>query len=687
MTTNDNPLLGGPFGTPFEVPPFDKIRTEHYEPAIDAAIDAARRGIEAIATNPEPPTFENTIVALERNGADLGRVLGVFGPMLSAMSSPEMMEVSLRVDPKLSEYSSAVTLDARLWDRVRRVYESEEATRLDGVDRRLLDETYRSFARNGASLEPEKKEELRQKRMRLSELTTVFGQNVLKQLNTITVELSPEEADGLPQHVLDQGAEQAAAAGLSEGRYLFTLHQPTYLAVMKYARRRDVRERFYRLYTSRNTSGEYSNLNIIREIAALRASVAAMLGYDTYADYSLENTMAHTPAKVFSLLDQLREAYGDAARAEVAELEEFARRSEGEGFTLMPWDYSYWFNLLRRERYDFDDQKLRPYFLLDNVIDGVFSLATRLYGVTFRENPSLPKYHEDVRAYEVADSDGTILGVLYTDFFPRETKQPGAWMTEFKGQWTDSDGRDSRPVISIVMNFTKPTASEPSLLTPGEVRTFLHEFGHSLHGLLTRVRYESLSGTNVSRDFVELPSQFNENFLTEREFLNSFARHYKTGEPIPAEDVARIIETSQFGAAYACYRQLSFGLLDMAWHTLRDGEAGVDDPVGFERRAITPVALLPEVDGAMTSPQFSHIFAGGYAAGYYSYKWSELLDADAFAVFKREGVFNPATARRFRTEILEKGNSEDPAELYRRFRGGEPTVDALLERDGIKPGE
>ena len=473
----------------------------------------------------------------------------------------------------------------------------------------------------------------------------------------------------------------AAKADGHEGEYLFTLDQPVYMAFMKYSDRPDLREKMYRLYTGRNTKGEYSNLEIMTKIAETRRQIAKLLGHETYADYSLVNTMAQNPEAVYKLLNQLREAYTPALQAELAELTAFASEQSGKPVEIKPWDYSYWSNKHRAAKYAFDEEALRPYFELNNVIDGVFGLATKLYGLQFTPNTEVDIYHPDVKAFDVKDADGRFLGVLYTDFFPRASKRPGAWMTNFKEQWTEEDGTDSRPVVSIVMNFTKPTADEPSLLTPYEVETFLHEFGHSLHGLLAQGKYSQLSGTNVYRDFVELPSQFNENYLTEREFLDGFAKHYKTGEAIPDSLVNGLIRSAQYGAAYACMRQLGFGFVDMAWHSVKEP---VKDAVAFEIEAMAPVQIFAPVEGSMTSPQFSHIFSGGYAAGYYSYKWAEVLDADAFAVFKKNGIFDPATAKSFKENILMKGGSENPAELYKRFKGSEPTIDALLERDGIK---
>ncbi|MDE6416703.1 MAG: M3 family metallopeptidase [Duncaniella sp.] len=678
-----NPFSGEYTGTPHGTVPFDRITNADYEPAIDAGIAAALADIDAITANNDEPTFENTIVALEHSGKQLDRVLNVFYPLLSANSDDEMMEISMRVSPKLSDYSTSVSLNEALWKRIKAVWDKRESLNLDPEDMMLLTTTYESFARNGALLQGEDRETYRRLSSRLSELTTKFGQNVLKELNTYEIWLTADDLAGLPESSVEAAALAARQKG-RDGEYLFTLDQPVYSAFLKYSSRPDLRERMWRLYNARNTQGEYSNVEVLKEIAATRLAIARLLGFDTYADYSLQRTMAGSKDKVMDLLTSLRDAYRPALTRELEELTAFASKTEGHPVTVNPWDYTYYANKLKNQKYAYDEEQLRPYFELSNVVEGVFGLATKLYGLTFKENKDIPVYHPDVKAYEVIDRDGSYLGVIYTDFFPRESKRPGAWMTDFKAQYIDENGKNSRPHVSIVMNFTKPTESKPSLLTPYEVETFLHEFGHSLHGLLASTKYASLSGTNVYRDFVELPSQFNENYLTQRAFLDGFARHYLTGEPIPAEEVEKIIASAQFGAAYACMRQLNFGLTDMAWHMI---EQPVEDAEAFEKQAGESVKIFEPVDGMMMSPQFSHIFSGGYAAGYYSYKWAEVLDADAFAYFEENGIFDPETAEKFRTNVLMKGGTENPAELYRRFRGQDPTIDALLIRDGIKKPE
>lgn len=675
----DNTLLQD-FNTPFGTVPFDSINNSQYEEAIDAGIAKALQGVEAICNQRSVPDFENTIVALERNGKDLERALSVFFNLLSANSDDEMMEISLRVSPKLSDYSTSIALNERLWQRIKQVYDNRNKFNLSDEDKMLLQTTYDSFALNGANLQGDDRETYRALSAELSELTTKFGQNVLKELNTYEIWLNEEDLAGLPADIVAQAAADASEKG-RDGEYLFTLQQPTYVAVLKYSDRPDLRERFYRLYNSRNTKGEYSNMENMKRIAELRRQIANLLGSETFAGHHLKRTMAETPANVYDLLDRLRDAYMPAMKKEMAELTQFASDTEGRPVEIKPWDYSYYANKLKNAKYSYDEEELRPYFPLDNVIDGVFGLATKLYGLTFTPNDSIQVYHPDVKAFEVRNPDGSLVGILYTDFFPRASKRPGAWMTSFREQYIDENGINVRPLVSIVMNFTKPTAEKPSLLTPYEVETFLHEFGHALHGLLADTRYSSLSGTNVYHDFVELPSQFNENYLTEKEFLDGFARHYITGDTIPQELVDKIVRSSQFGAAYACIRQLGFGYTDMAWH---DAKQPIDDAVALERNATEQVKVFEPVDDMIFSPTFSHIFAGGYAAGYYGYKWAEVLDADAFAKFKETGIFDKKTADEFRDNILTRGGTENPAKLYRQFRGQDPSVDALLIRDGIK---
>jgi peptidyl-dipeptidase Dcp len=679
MANAENPLFTE-YNTVHGTIPFSSIKNSHWEEAIDRGIEKAQQEIDAITRQSAAPTFENTIVALENTGKDLDRVLNAFFPLLESNSDDEMMDISVRASQKLSDYSTSITLNEKLWQRVKAVYQNRANLKLDTEDKMLLDRTYDSFALSGADLQGADRETYKTLSSELSALTTTYGQNVLRELNTYEFWLTANDLDSLPESAVNAAAEAATEKG-RKGEYLFTLDQPTYMTFMKYSARRDLREKMYKMYSSRNTKGEYSNIQNLSRIAEIRRQIANLLGSPNYATQSLKRTMAETPEHVYDLLNKLRDAYLPAQKAEFEELTKFASDMEGKQITINPWDYSYYSNKLKAAKYSFDEEELRPYFELDNVINGVFGLATKLYGLHFKQNNDIEVYHPDVKAFDVTDENGKFVGVIYTDFFPRASKRPGAWMTSFKDQYIDANGNNSRPQVTIVMNFTKPTADKPSLLTPYEVETFLHEFGHALHGLLADTKYKSLSGTSVYRDFVELPSQFNENYLTEKEFLDGFARHYQTGEAIPEELVQRLIKSSQYGAAYSCIRQLMFGYLDMAWHTITEP---VTDPVEFERNATKDINMFAPVEGTMISPTFSHIFAGGYAAGYYSYKWAEVLDADAFAHFKENGIFDRKTADSFRENVLTKGGTENPAELYRRFRGQDPSIDALLIRDGIK---
>lgn len=673
MTTTDNPLLAD-----FYFPPFHSLTADRFLPAIEQAVEESRRDIERIATQTVAPTFANTVETLERSGHTLDRVLGVFYPLLSANADERMMTDSIRVSELLSHLQSDTTSNPRLFSRIKAVHTHHSTPgaepQLTVEQRQLLENTYLDFVRAGADLPEADREKLRLIRTELSRATTTFGLKVKKELARHSMLLTEEQTQGLPDTLKRTMAEAARTQGHTDGSYLLTLDQPVYMGFMKYSPLRGLREQLWRTYTGRNIVGENSTLSEINRIATLRLEMARLLGYRSFAHFKLERTMAETPEAVMNLLERLRTAYAPALQREMTELEQLA------GHTIMPWDYSYYAEQLRRSQYDFNEEELRPYFELDSVIGGVFSLATRLYGLQFEPMEGVDTYHPDVKVYKVTDSaDGSTLGALYADFFPRAgRKSPGAWMTEFR----EADGT-VRPLVNIVMNFTKPTADTPSLLVPSEVNTLLHEFGHALHALLTRAGYQSLAGTNVYRDFVELPSQFNENYLTEPEFLAGFARHYLTGEPLPEALLQRMVAARQFGAAYACYRQLGFGYLDMAWHSITDPEEVSGNPAEFERRAMAPVQVLPTVEGSMVSPQFSHIFSGGYAAGYYSYKWAEVLDADAFSLFREKGIFNADVAASFRHCILERGGTEHPARLYERFRGRKATVDALLRRDGI----
>ena len=670
-----NPLLAA-WNTPHETPPFSEIELADYEPAFDAAIACSRAEIDAIVNNPKKPTFGNTIVALERQGELLNRIAGLFFNLLEADTSDEMQEIAQRVQPKLTELSNDISLNPELFARVKQVY--EHPGRLRKEDKKLLEDTYQSFARNGAALSDADKELYRKYTSELSGLTLQFGQNALAATNAFTLNITdPKVVAELPAFVKEGMAAEAKARG--EKGWTVTLQHPSYLPFMTYSSNRELKEKLWKASNSRALGGEFDNTQIVKKIANTRLKIANLLGYKCYADYVLERRMAENTKTVNDFLAELLAETKSYADADYRTVSDYAASLGFKG-QLMPWDWSYYTEKYKDEKYALNDELVKPYLKLENVKKGVFMLANKLYGLNFTPDDKIEVYHPDVTAYDVTDADGRFMAVLYLDFFPRESKRSGAWMTEFRGTKIE-DGKEIRPLVSLVMNFTKPTETAPSLLTFDELETFLHEFGHALHGLLTRCKYASLSGTNVYRDFVELPSQFNENYLTEKEFLDSFAKHYQTGEKIPQELVDKIIKSSQFGAGYACLRQLGFGYLDMAWHTVT---APVDDAVAFENQAMAGVQLFPPQEGSMTGTTFSHIFSGGYAAGYYSYKWAEVLDADAFAEFKEHGIFDKATADKFRTNILERGGTRHPAELYRAFRGKDATIDALLERDGIK---
>ena len=678
----NNPFFE-PYRTPHETVPFHRIRLEHYEPAIREGIKRQDKEIARIAENTEAPTFANTIEAYERSGALLDRVTTVFGNMLSAETCDELQELAQKMSPLLSEHSNNITLNEKLFARIKDVYEQKDSLPLTPEQKTLLNNTYDGFVRHGANLTGETRKRYRELTGELSLLTLTFGENVLKDTNRFQLQLTdPADLSGLPETVVESAAETARQAG-KEG-WIFTLQAPSYVPFMMYADRRELREKLYNAYNTKCTrQGEYDNTGIVKKIANTRLEIAQLLGYPDYATYTLKKRMAEDSTHVYRLLDQLLEAYTPAARREYDEVNQLARQEQGEGFVLMPWDWSYYSNKLKNKKFNITEETLRPYFELEAVKKSVFGLAERLYGITFKKNPEIPVYHEEVEVYEVFDRDGSFLAVLYTDFHPRAGKHSGAWMTSFKEQWKDPQtGENSRPHVSLVMNFTRATASKPSLLTLSEVKTFLHEFGHSLHGMLADSTYQSLSGTNVYWDFVELPSQIMENYATEKEFLHTFARHYQTGEWIPDELVERIKDSANFNVGYACLRQTSFGLLDMAWHTRTTPFQG--DVIAYEQEAWKQAQLLPTVEGCCMSTQFTHIFSGGYAAGYYSYKWAEVLEADAFALFKQKGIFNPEVTASFRNNILAKGGTEHPMTLYKRFRGQEPTIDALLTRNNIK---
>lgn len=677
-------LFFQPYNTPHNTVPFDRMDISFYEEAFMEGIRRDEEEIDKIVNDPAEPTFENTIAMVDTSKGEhyydlLNRVSNVFSCMLSADTNDELDAIAQKISPLLTKHANDVSLNKKLFERIKYVYEHHRP--LTPEEQMLLENSYDGFVRSGALLDEEGKEKLRKLTEEASLLSLQFSQNLLKENKAFKLHITDEsQLEGLPQTALDAAAQTAKDENMDG--WLFTLDGPSYLPFMTYASKRDLRRQ---LYMARNTEGTHdnaeNNLAICKRLVNLRREIAQLLGFRTYADYVLKRRMAGSIENVYKLLDDLIDAYKPTAIREMQEVEALARKIEGDDFKMMPWDQGYYSHKLQIEKFNLDAEMLRPYFKLDNVIKGVFGLATRLYGITFKENNQIPVYHPDVKAYEVFDKDGSYLAVLYADFHPRKGKQGGAWMTEFQGQWIDHKGNNVRPHVSLVMNLTKPTEDKPALLTLGEVETFLHEFGHSLHGMFANTRFESLSGTNVWWDFVELPSQFMENYATEKEFLRTFAFHYQTGEPIPDELIDRIVQSRNFCVAMQCLRQVSFGLLDMAYYT-QDHEF-TDEIIPFEKNAWKKAILTEQLPDTCMTTQFSHIMAGGYAAGYYSYKWAEVLDADAFGMFKKEGIFNQTTAQRFRDNILSKGGTENPMVLYKRFRGQEPTIEALLERNNI----
>ena len=692
-TKRKNPFFE-PYLTPHDTAPFDRIRLEDFEEAFMEGIRRDDEQIEKIVNNPERPTFDNTIISVDDEKDNyydlLSRTSAVFFNLLSAETNDDMDALAQKMSPILTKHANDIRLNERLFERIKYVHQHHR--RLSAEEKMLLDNCYDGFVRSGALLDAEGKERLRQLTEEASMLGLQFSQNLLKEQKAFTLHLTEEsQIDGLPETAREAAAQAARERGL-EG-WVFTLDYPSYQPFMTYSTQRDLRRQ---LYMARNTicihDNTENNLDICKRLVNLRREIAQLLGNKTYADYVLRHRMAGNVRRVYKLLNDLIDAYKPTALKEREEVKKLAQQMEGKDFELEPWDAGYYSHKLQMKKFNIDAEMLRPYFQLDKVIGGVFGLATRLYGITFRENKDIPVYHPDVKAYEVFDKDGSFLAVFYADFHPRKGKQGGAWMTEYQGQWMEradvkkpfgpENCKNVRPHVSVVMNLSKPTEEKPALLTIGEVETFLHEFGHSLHGMFANTRFESLSGTNVWWDFVELPSQFMENFAVEKKFLRTFAFHYQTGEPLPDELIDRIVRSRNFMVATACLRQVSFGLLDMAYYTQK--EAFDADIIPFEKEAWKKAILGRQRTDTCMTTQFSHIMAGGYAAGYYSYKWAEVLDADAFAVFKRHGIFDQQTAQSFRDNILSRGGTENPMTLYQRFRGGEPTIDALLKRNGIK---
>ena len=681
----ENPFFVS-YNTPHDTVPFNRIKTSDYEEAFMEGIRRDNEEIDKIINDPEPPTFDNTLARVDLTKGEhyydlLDRVSSVFSCMLSAETNDELDALAQKISPILTEHSNDVSLNPKLFARIKAVYDNPDRE-LTAEEQMLLEKSYDGFVRSGALLDQEGKDKLRKLTEEASILSLQFSQNLLKENKAYTLHIVDEkQLDGLP----DTAKEAAAHTAKENGKdgWLFTLDYPSYSPFMTYSTQRELRKQ---MYMARNTvcthDNTENNVEICKRLINLRREIAQLLGYETYADYVLKHRMASNIGNVYELLDNLIDAYKPTAINELKEIEAKAKAMEGDEFQLMPWDFGFYSHKLQLEKYNLDAEMLRPYFQLDKVIDGIFGLANKLYGITFKENTDIQVYHPDVKAYEVFDKDGSYLAVFYADFYPRKGKQGGAWMTEFKGQWITRKGENSRPHVSVVMNLTKPTEKKPALLTLSEVETFLHEFGHSLHGMFANTRFESLSGTNVWWDFVELPSQFMENYAIEKDFLRTFAFHYQTGDPIPDDIIDRIHKSRNYLAGYNCLRQVSFGLLDMAYYTKKD--AFTDEILPFEKKAWEKAIVSPQLQDTCMTVQFSHIMAGGYAAGYYSYKWAEVLDADAFSMFKENGIFNQDTAQSFRDHILSRGGTEHPMTLYTRFRGRNPPLDALLTRNGIK---
>ena len=673
-----NPLLVESTA-PHGAPQFTQITNEHYKPAFEQAVREARADIAAIVGNAQAPTFANTIEALEFSGRRLDRISNIFFNLNEAHTNDTMQALALELSPMLTEFSNDVSLDPKLFARVKAVYDRRESLGLNAEQRRLLEKTYKGFARSGAALSDGDKKIYRELTARLSELSLQFNQNSLAATNAFTLHVTdPAVVGELPDFVREGMAAEAKERGLDG--WVVTLQIPSMVPFMTYSSNRALKEKLWRAYNTRCVGGEFDNSAIVEEIADKRLQLAGLLGYETYADYVLEERMAESSPTVNAFLAELLDRAVEAARRDVETVAGYAR-AQGFDAELMPWDFGYYSEKLKHERYELSEELTKPYFQLENVRRGMFELANRLYGITLRENPEIPVYHPDVKAYEVFDADGSFLAVLYMDFFPRASKRGGAWMTEFRQQGVEN-GVETRPLISVVYNFTKPTDSLPSLLTFDEVTTMLHEFGHALHGIFAAGTYPSLTGTAVYRDFVELPSQIMENWAYEKEFLDLFAVDYRPGEKMPAELIRRILDAKNYLAAYSHIRQVAYGLCDMAWHSISEP---VKMPVvDFEKKAMARAQVLPYVDGQCTSTSFGHIFSGGYAAGYYSYKWAEVLEADAFSLFKEKGIFDRETAASFRENILSKGGSEHPMKLYVRFRGHKPDTQALFDKMGIE---
>lgn len=677
----NNPLLKI-WDSPFGLPPFDHVKPDHFRPAIEESIAAAKDEISKITDDTAKPTFENTIVKLDNAGIRLDEISSLLFNLNSAETNSSIQKAAREVSPLLSAFSNDITLNTRLFARIKEVYTRRSALDLDEEQKMLLKRTYLGFIKGGADLEEDKRQRFRHIDEQLASLSLRFDENVLEETNAFFLHITDkDELEGLPEGIREAAAEEAKNSGRKG--WVFTLHYPSYIPFMQYSARRELREKMFRAYSSRAFEKEKNdNREIVRNMVNLRQEKARLLGFDNYAGFVLRDRMLNSPSMVMAFLEDLFSESREYALDDLSQVSGFAR-DQGHSESFERWDWAYYSEKLKKSRFDINDEVFRPYFELDKVEKAIFDLSGLLYGLHFEQRNDIPVYHPAVKAFEVKDSEGKHISILFLDYYPRKGKSGGAWMTSYRDQYR-GEGQDIRPAVSLVTNFSKPSSSRPALITHNELTTFLHEFGHALHGMMSKCRYRSLSGTNVSRDFVELPSQIMENWAWEKEWLDSWARHYKTGEKIPAGLILKIKESKVFNEGYACNRQLSFAFLDMAWHTLEENFE--DDVNDFERAAMKKTELLPHVSGSNMSCSFGHLFGGGYAAGYYGYKWSEVLDADAYSLFRENGIFDKKTADSFRTNILEKGGAAEPSDLYRRFRGKEPTTEALLRRSGFMEG-
>ncbi|HHP7240064.1 MAG TPA: M3 family metallopeptidase [Cyclobacteriaceae bacterium] len=676
---SENPLIND-FETPFQAPPFEEIKNKHFEVAIDRAIQIAQKNIDDITNNPEKPTIENTLVPLDLCDDKLNNVAAILFNLNSAETNDELQKIAQNVSPRLSDFYNDLYHNETLFERVKELYTAHDLKSLESEDEMMLDKTYKAFIRSGANLNDNDKKRYKEVTKELSELSLKFGENLLKETNKYEMVLEKEDLDGLPEYLIN-AASESAKSKKKPGKYIITLHAPSYVPFMQYSRRRDLREKLYKAFMSKSfKNDELDNQEIIKKIVRLRKEQANILGYKKYADFVLEERMVKSAEKVSAFLNELLDVSRVKAEKEVLELKDFIKAS-GENIELQRWDWAFYSEKLKKAKFDLNDEMLKPYFKIDFVIDGVFKVAGLLYGLHFKLVNNIPKYHKDAKAYEVVDEMNKHVALLYVDFYPREGKRGGAWMTTYREQHV-AENNDIRPIVSIVGNFSQPTEKTPSLLTFEEVKTLFHEFGHALHSMLSRCKYKSLSGTNVYWDFVELPSQIMENWCFEKDCLDLFAKNYETNENIPNELIDRIKNSMQYHEAYATIRQISFGLLDMGWHNQENSE--ITDVDKMEKEFMSSTELFPRVENTNMSTQFGHIFAGGYAAGYYSYKWAEVLDADAFEAFKKNGIFNKKIAEKFRLEILSKGGTEHPSVLYKKFKGKEPSIQPLLKRAGLK---